>query len=224
MVIYNGLDPAAFRFNLNSDEVVLVKKEFGIPDRKMTMLAVGSLTKQKGYDLLFEALQRLNSIKKHHHLIIAGEGKLERYLSDLACNLGIESQVAFVGRSDEVNKLMAVADLLVLSSHWEGLPGVVMEAMASELPVVATDVGGTAELIINSQTGFLVTPADPDRLAEALLKVFKLSTTERKQLGIAGRRRVEQEFHVDKMVKAYEGLYIYCIRTKMKVDTIVSSV
>ncbi len=212
LVIYNGLDPTVFRVDLSLDEAVLLREAFGIPERKIFMLAVGSLTRQKGYDLLFEALAILNSSNKHYHLIIAGEGDQKRTLSDLACRLGIDSQVTFIGRSDEVNRLMAAADLLVLSSHWEGLPGVVIEAMASALPVVATDVGGTGELIIDGKTGYLVPPADPDRLAEALLKVLYLNVSERKLLGLAGMARVEQEFHVDKMVKAYENLYSDCIR------------
>ena len=214
LVIHNGLDPSDFRLNLSEIEIAETKKKLGIPEHAFLMLAVGSLTRQKGYGDLLYALKLLGDHGKLFHLVVAGEGGLEQEFVWLVNDNGLAERVTFIGRSDDVARLMALADILVLSSLWEGLPGVVMEAMASALPVVATEVGGTPELVVDGVTGYLASPGIPDKLAEALTKMIELSPEERRRMGRAGRRRVEQEFHVDKMVKAYEDLYIACIRVK----------
>jgi len=139
--------------------------------------------------------------------LIVGSGPLKKEIKKEAAELGLEDRVILLGRSDRVPELMAAADLLVLSSLWEGLPGVVLEAMASELPVVATAVGGTPELVVEEENGYLVAPGEAEELAAALAKVLNLPEDLRVKLGRKGRKKVEELFSLDKMVTSYEKLY-----------------
>jgi glycosyltransferase involved in cell wall biosynthesis len=213
IVVYNGLDPETFSLHLDDHERRQLREKIGVQADIFLLLAVGSLSRQKGYKLLFEAIAILNKQNCEFYLLIAGEGDLREELQKHAAKLGVKSKINFIGRSDNVASLMAAADLLVLSSLWEGLPGVVLEAMASSLPVVATAVGGTPELVIDGITGYLVQPENPNDLAVKLRKVMGMNSVERKKMGEAGNKRVKEEFRVDRMNLAYENLYQSCLET-----------
>lgn len=214
IVIHNGLDPGRFTAGLGREEKDNLRSALGLPGAGFLWLAVGSLTPQKGYPDLLRACEILKAKVSKFYLIVAGEGVMNKELQRLSARRGLTEQVFFLGRSDDIPRLMAAADALVLSSLWEGLPGVVMEAMASGLPVVATAVGGTPELVIDGQTGFLVPPGEPEVLASALEKVTALPVETLAAMGLAGRRRVEERFHVDRMVEKYERLYLQCLEVK----------
>ncbi len=213
-VVYNGLDPECFYCKLNYGEKIRKRTDSGLPLNGFLFLSVGSLSVQKGYPDLFKACTYLSVRNPDFYLAVAGSGPLRKELKVLIRDLGLEEKVVFLGHYDDVIALMAAADALVLSSHWEGLPGVVMEAMASELPVVATAVGGTPELVIDGETGYLVPAGASDLLAEAMEKVICLPDGERIAMGKAGRSRVKDFFHVEKMVNAYENIYHACLRNK----------
>jgi len=207
VVIHNGIDPDYFFPGLSESEKKSNRDYLGLPVKGFLFLAVGSLTPQKGYHLLLEALADLKSRKKYFHLAVAGEGKLGNELKGFVKGKGLENEVTFLGRFDDVPQLMGSADALVLSSLWEGLPGVVLEAMASALPVIATDAGGTSEVVANGETGYLVPPGEPEALADAMEKIMSLPVRERVAMGKKGRSRVINYFHIDGMVKSYESLY-----------------
>ena len=207
-VIYNGLDPSCYLQGLDRVAKQGKREELGLPGQGFLLLAVGSLSRQKGYDDLLAALSLLQEKKEAGwQLAVAGSGPLGGELRALVEELNLKQKVLFLGRRDDVPELMAAADALVLSSRWEGLPGVVLEAMAAELPVVATEVGGTPELIVDGETGFLVPAAAPQELAEALEKLFSLLPEDLQRHGQAGRCRVEAHFTVEQMVRAYQDLY-----------------
>src|SRR5205823_13173952 len=111
-----------------------------------------------------------------------------------------------VGARRDVPELLAAADLFVLSSRSEGLPISVLEAMAAGLPVVATNVGGMPEVVVNGETGFLVPPAEPRALAEAVGRLL-LDPELRQRFGAAGRRRAERRFDVARFHRAHVRLY-----------------
>lgn len=205
-VIYNGLNPGDFPVARGLEDKKRRREELGLPVDGALLLAVGSLTVHKGYSNLLRAIRDLPG-QFAWHLVIAGSGPLADELWSEVRVLGLSEVVTFLGRSDRVPELIAAADLLVLSSMWEGLPGVVMEAMAGALPVVATDVGGTPELVEEGKTGYLVPPNDSEALRIALEKVLSLSEEERLQWGQAGRRRVEKSFSADRMAAGYEAIY-----------------
>jgi glycosyltransferase involved in cell wall biosynthesis len=132
---------------------------------------VARLTPQKGHRDLLEAL----SIVCHDqpvHLMVAGSGPLEHDLKALAEQLGIADYVHFLGSREDVHEILPCFEILVLPSLWEGFPHILLEAMALEVPVIATDVSGSRELVKTGETGMLVPPADPPALARAILQML----------------------------------------------------
>lgn len=209
--VYNGLEQGEYNLKFSDEERKKVRKEIGITDNRFFLLAVGRLEEQKGYPVLLKAMQYLKNKNYSCQLAIAGKGSMERELKKLIRGFKIEDDVKFLGIRDDVPELMAAADLFVLSSLWEGLPGVIIEAMASSLPVVSTAVGGAPELVLDQKTGFLVSPDDPEALADAVTKMIELSREEREAMGEAGQEIIKAEFTVGKMVDNYTNLYKECL-------------
>jgi glycosyltransferase involved in cell wall biosynthesis len=112
--------------------------------------------------------------------------------------------VAFLGKRTDVTSLLRSADAFVLPSVWEGLPNALIEALAAGLPAVATDVGGTPEVLSHGETGFLVPPENPDDLAAAMLRMMDMSESERRAMGDRGRRRILRTFAMESMIDQWE--------------------
>jgi glycosyltransferase involved in cell wall biosynthesis len=173
------------------------------------VLEVGRLCAVKGQRELIEALPRL--ARTDVTLLLAGEdvesgGAYREALERAARDLGVADRVRFLGRRDDVPALLAAVDVLVLPSWIEGLPLVVLEAMAAGVPVVATDVGGTPEAVADGETGVLVPPRDVDALAGAIDAL--LSDPERaRRLGAAGRERARERFDAESAARRVVGLY-----------------
>jgi glycosyltransferase involved in cell wall biosynthesis len=159
---------------LDVDKINRMKKDYIsciFEKRKINLLAVGGLRYQKGFDLLLKSFSLLD---KNFHLFIIGEGKEKTNLKKLAKELKIENRVHFLGFQFNPYKFMSKADLLVISSRYEGFPNVVLEANACGLPVVAFDCpGGTKEIIKNGKNGFLVKCGDINALAKAIEKAVE---------------------------------------------------
>ena len=161
------------------------------------LLFVGRLAAVKGLPVLMEAVGSLRQDHPDLHLTIVGDGADRVMLENLAKKIGLTEAVTFAGylSQQEVSKCMEAADIFVLPSFAEGVPVVLMEAMASCMPVVATRVGGVEELVVSGETGLLVAPGDVKSLAEAIAALFE--DPERCALmGGAGRARVVSEFDV----------------------------
>ena len=127
-------------------------------------------------------------------------------------SLNLSKNILFLGEREDIPELLSCMDIFVLPSLREGFPNTILEAMASSLPVVATDVGGVRELIIPSETGFIVPPANTSALYESLSKLIQDKDL-RYKMGNAGFERVKQ-FSIDKMAKETENLYQELIRGK----------
>lgn len=168
---------------------------------------MGHLTKQKGVEYLLKATKELKEKKEDFALKIIGDGSERRSLEKSSQDLSIENLVHFIGHKENAWKYMQDLNVLVLPSLWEGLPNVIMEAMAVGVPVVATNVGGVPELIKNGETGFLVEPKNPKTLAEKIEHVLNLPEEERNRVGEKARRVVKEKFSIEKMVNEHEGLY-----------------
>ena len=173
------------------------------------LLEVGRLCDVKGQRELIAALPRL--ARADVTLLLVGEdieagGAYRLGLEGEARQLGLTGRVRFLGRRDDVPALLAAADALVLPSWIEGLPLVVLEAMAAGVPVVASSVGGTPEAVVDGETGLLVPPRDVEALADALDEL--LGDPERaRRLGQAGRRRAREHFDADTPARQILGLY-----------------
>ncbi len=180
------------------------RRELGVDDRMLLILSVGSLTRQKNHALLIEAVARMNDPRVV--LAIAGSGPLEESLRDAIGRAGLEGQVRLLGRRLDVPELMNAADMFVLSSNYEGLPITVLEAMAAGVPIVATAVGGTPEVVEDGVTGLLAPPGDAGALADAMSRIAADSET-RKRLSAGARAAYEASFRAEHMVRQSEALY-----------------
>lgn len=201
-VIPNSIDVTPF------DRVEAVSREsLGIPDGSVFALYVGRLNVQKGLPVLLDAAARVVAQRPDWHLALAGDGpernRLDRRIaeSDL-----LNRNVHLLGRREDVPGLLSGADLLVLPSLWEGMPNVVLEAMAARRASVATSVEGTEDLIVPGETGWLVPSADPEALAGALLDAAS-DPVRLRRFGEAARARAEDRFSPGRTVRAYERLW-----------------
>jgi glycosyltransferase involved in cell wall biosynthesis len=193
-VIRNGIDTARFTYLGPA------------PDGPVVM--VGRLVPAKGVDTLLRAAAIVVRQQPEFRLEIAGDGEARPGLEALSAELGLGEHVRFVGNIGDVPGLLARASAVVLPSLSEGISLTLLEAMARGLPVVATRVGGNPEVVEDGVTGRLVPASDPDALAAALLSVWPASDCTR-EMGRAGRERVERLFDVRRMVAEYETLYLH---------------
>jgi glycosyltransferase involved in cell wall biosynthesis len=176
------------------------------PDGPPRVLCIARLVPDKDHDTLIRAFHLASSIPPQAELWLVGDGPRKPAVSQLAQDLGVAGRVKFFPGRMDLRPLLGQASLLVLSSVYEALPNVVLEAMAAGLPVVATRVGGLPQVISQGETGFLVPPGDPAALAAALVNV--LARQDRgAALGQAGRQRVEQEFSFAAMVRRHEQVF-----------------
>ncbi len=183
-----------------------IRAELGLPSTVGLALTVGRLTPQKGYAILAAAAPAVFAQVPDIHFIWAGVGALEGELRARVRELGVEGRIHLLGQRADVAALMAAANVFVLPSRFEGLPLVVLEAMAAGLPVVGTNVCGTAEAVVDGVTGRLVTANDPAALAAGIVDV--LADSRRAAMwGRAGRRRVAREFSADRMACETASIY-----------------
>jgi glycosyltransferase involved in cell wall biosynthesis len=167
---------------------------------------VGRLSEEKGIHTLIRAMVIIREKLPEATLIIVGTGPLEDELKHMVENLHLDSHVNFVGYRENVFEVLKHLDLFVLPSRTEGCPIVVLEAMAMRLPVVATRVGGTPELIDEGESGLLVPQSDPEKLAEAILKIL-LDKEIGHKMGNRGGEMAFNKFHPSKFVDQLERLY-----------------
>ncbi len=201
-VIPNGIDVAPYDAIAAADRGVL-----GIPANSLFVLYVGRLHVQKGLSVLLDAIERDLPGRPDWHFAMAGHGPERPALeARIAGTAALAGRIHLLGARNDIPALLKAADLLVLPSLWEGMPNVVLEAMAARRAAVATAVEGSVDLIVPGSTGWLVPPADPGALGMALLDAG--SDPDRlRRYGQAGRARVEAEFSIDRVVRAYESLW-----------------
>lgn len=171
-----------------------------------TVIFVGRLDPQKGLTCLLEAWRQLLAKRADAILLILGTGHQEAALRAEADSLRLGSRVAFLGQQADVRPYLGAADALALPSIAEGMSNVLLEAMATALPCVATRVGGSVDVIAHGRNGLLVDPADPCQLAEALLYVLDDSGLAGR-LGAAARATVEERYSLDRVADRYVALY-----------------
>ncbi|MGQ9542133.1 MAG: glycosyltransferase, partial [Armatimonadota bacterium] len=168
----------------------------------------------KDYPNMLRAFARVRQAQTDTTLLIAGDGPLHAEIEALVHTLGIGSAVRLLGLRQDVPALMNAADAFVLSSSREGLPNVLLEAHATGLPAVVTNVGGNREVLLNETTGFLVSPGDPVALAEGMLRLMTLPEQERRRMGQHAREHILANFSIDTVVEQWENLYLELLQRK----------
>jgi len=172
LCIHNAIDIQRFAGRATGDRQG-IRFHLGCGEGQPLIITIGRLVPQKGYGFLLKAAALVKTKIPDACFLIVGEGTLRTDLERQARDLGVGDVVRFVGSRSDVEQLLRAADVFVSSSLWEGLPTVILESMAARLPVVATDVSGTRELVEHGVTGLLVPPGDAKALAEAITSLVR---------------------------------------------------
>lgn len=211
--IYHGVDLKRFspeKVNLYRDEI---RNRLGIRPGVVTIFVMARMTPQKGYPVFLQAVKQIVESGSDVCCFLIGDGPDRDSLEKLTLFLGLSEIVHFLGFRQDTPELLSASDIFVISSYWEGLPNAVLEAMAMGLPVVATNVSGTAEVVQDGKTGILVPPGDSQAMANSLLFLMN-DPILRDQMGTEGRKRCEKEFSLEHSVLLTTSLYNELISNK----------
>ena len=201
-VLHLGVEPASRPQRTEAE----VRADLGLDHDRGLVVTASRLSAQKALDVLLDAIAGVDAT-----LVVAGEGPLERDLRARATALGIDDRVRFLGFRTDVGDLIAAADVFCLSSVWEGVPLAAMEAVQLGTPVVATDVGGTGELIRDRVSGRLVPPRDPVALADAINDVLG-DDAARAAYVTAARETLVTDFSTERMLERLREIYLGAAR------------
>lgn len=207
-VIKNGIDLSTgeLRKKLIS-ETEKNRRDLRLESSHPIVGTVARLHRQKGIPYLLKATKRITEVFPEAKMLIVGGGPLRSKLEKEAQRLGLEEVVWFMGEREDVAKFLSIFDVFVLSSLWEGLPYVLIEAAAYGKSVVATDIDGVREVIENGQTGILVSPRDPEALAKAVIR-FLQDKEYALKLGKKMEEEVPPRFTLSRMVAQTQDLYL----------------
>ena len=183
-----------------------VRGSLGI-EGQFAWLAVGRFEVAKDYPNMLHAFARVHERHPEALLLVVGRGSLQPEAEDLTRALGLAGSVQFLGVRRDIPEVMSAADGYVMSSAWEGMPIVLLEAAAAGLPIVATQVGGNPEVVRDEESGFLVPPRDPEALGEAMLRLMGLSDAERRALGDRGSEYIRTHYGLSRALERWEELY-----------------
>lgn len=210
-VIYNGVN--LDRFNLQID-MAEKRKRLGLLSEFPTIGILASLSEKKDHHTFLKAVGLMVKKIPSMQALIIGEGPLREKLQNMARQLGVGKNVKFLGNREDIPGILALLDILVLSSVREGFPNAILEAMAAGKPVVATDVGGCRELVQHGKTGYLVPPKRPDLLLDAIEKML-VDKEKAIEMGAMGRNWVLGNHSSSKMAYETEKVYEDLIRSKI---------
>jgi len=187
-----------------------LRREMGVPEAAPMVICVAKMLEQKGHRHLVDALAASSRAEGEPiHVALLGDGPLRQAIVSQAREAGVADRIHLLGTRPDVPRLLAAADVFVLPSLWEGLPMALLEAMAAGLPVIATSVSGTRQVVEDGRTGLLVAPGDSTELASAMQRLVA-DRPLRARLGAAGRNHVRAEFSVDRQAQRHLALYQSC--------------
>jgi glycosyltransferase involved in cell wall biosynthesis len=204
VLIYNGID--ADRFN----RVKMVRHQWrtrmGIKNSCKVIISLANLIPYKGHSDLLYAIKEMNEYHDALFWFVGEDRGIRSGLNNLARELGVDQRIEFLGTRLDIPELLAASDISVLASHEEGFSNVILESMAAGLPVVATDVGGNGEAVVDGVTGWLVPPKNPKALAEKIIDLLE-NPDRAETMGEQGRKRVKAHFSVEALVNNHLALY-----------------
>jgi glycosyltransferase involved in cell wall biosynthesis len=210
---YRGPDPVVIpngvTCDVSADEASTARRELGIEPEQPLIVHVGNIRPHKGHSTLIEAVSAICQDREDFLVVSIGAekhpGDLDR-VREHAAGAGVGARIRFLGRREDALRFVAAGDVLINPSTVEGLPLVVLEAMALGTPVVATAVGGVPSVVRPGETGILVQPGDPEAMARAILHALDHPAETRRHVE-AARRLVADTYSLERMVRAYEDLY-----------------
>ncbi len=200
----NGVDTQVFRIDSSQRELTRAELKLG---NDFAWLYVGRFDPIKDHQTALKSFAGMLDRHPNSQMLLAGGGEQEPVLRSLATALGINSKVRFLGRRQDVPSLMNAADGMILTSTYEALPLVLLEAAACGLPAVATRVGGTEEAIVEGATGYLAPVADTVGLGDAMSRLAGMPALERARMARAAREHVVRHYQFDAVMDQWEALY-----------------
>jgi lipopolysaccharide heptosyltransferase I len=208
--VHSVIDAKRYQKKGSEDKV---RAEFGIDENTNVVSIISQLIERKGHRFLFQAAPRILERFPNTVFLVLGEGKLEGSLRKLVASLGIQDKVIFAGFRNDIGELLSITTVLVHPATMEGFANCVLQAMAAEVPVVVTAVGGMPEAVRDNVNGILIPPRDPDAIADAVIKLLG-DPGLRQRMGAEGRRIAEQQFSVDTMVEGVLAVYFEVLRAR----------
>lgn len=215
-VVYNGLDANRLVSNASRSESLSV---LGLPPetdgfRKSFVTIVANMRHDvKDYPMFLRAAERIKAVIPGAEFLLAGEGQLTESIRGLARELEIERSTFLLGRCEKIAELLNISDVCVLSSKAEGFSNSILEYMAAGCPVVATDVGGSREAIVEGSTGYLVQSGDDETMAERIISLLR-EPEKAREMGRQGRALVEERFSCTAQLRRTEELYDRLLQKK----------
>lgn len=202
LLIPNGIDMARF---IKWGHGEKIKKELGIDENCLLVTTIGNLRVEKNQAMLLKVVSKLIKVFPMVRVLIVGEGLLKNQLSILRNEFGLSQYVHFLGLRHDIPDILDATDIFVSTSFWEGLPLSILEAMAAGIPVVATNVPGIQEVLLDD-SGVLVGLDDPEEMERALSLLIE-DRNRRSELGAKGRKRVEEVYSLEAYINRWETLY-----------------
>jgi glycosyltransferase involved in cell wall biosynthesis len=210
-LIYNGVDIDEF---LKSPDVEASRRELGLERDALAVGVVANLIHYKGHREIITAASVLKPSFPHVRFVFVGrDGGVRQQLDEQVRRLGLEREILFAGSQRDIPRIMHAFDILLLASHEEGFSNVLLEGMAAGKPIVATDVGGNAEAVVDGETGIIIPPRNPQAIATALQRLLE-NPELRRTMGEKGRQRVREHFSREKLIQNMDRLYTDLITTK----------
>jgi len=206
--IYNGVDLDYFE---GTPDYPKIKNEFLQKGERILIGAVGRLVAEKGLKYLLTSMPKVLKRFSEARLLLVGDGALRTDLERIAIDLDLTGKVTFVGFRSDIKEILSSLDILVLPSLLEGFPMIILEAMAMAKPIVASDIPGIREQIIDGKNGILVPIKDPNAMAAAIINIL----ADRKvaeNIGLAARKTVDEKFSIERMVAETESLYLSLLK------------
>lgn len=203
-VVYNGIDLS--RYGVDANDHAKTRAELGVRPNEFMILHVARLDPIKDHPTAVKAMKLLGNRQPGAKLFFVGGGPERATIEAAIAREGVGDRVTLLGERHDVPRLLAAADAFVLSSVSEGIPLTVLEAMAARTPVVATRVGGLPEVIVEGESGFLVSASDPAAMAQAFERLI-VDPSLRARVAEEGRQRVERLFDEDAMMRRYDEIH-----------------
>lgn len=207
-LIYNGVELIEIK---KQSQIPLINEDQSFFSQKLIFIGcVGRLAEQKGYPYIFEAMSEVIKLFPNCVLVVVGDGELRDNLIQLRKELHLIDNIKFLGLRDNVPALLTNMDIFVLPSLWEGLPTVVIEAMACRVPVIATDIPGTRELVQNGVNGILVPDRDPVAIKNAIVEL--IDAPHKRKLFVEEAERTIWQYDIQSIADNYLKLYKKILR------------
>lgn len=205
VTLYNGIDLSAYK-DLSPENRLAKRKELGLSPRSIVAVTVAVLREPKGIQFMLQAMTQLRETSPNLQYLIVGDGEHGPTLKEMARRLGVENQVVFTGQRNDIHEILPVCDFFVLPTLTEALPTVLMEAMAAQKAIIASNVGGVPEMIQDGVNGKLLPPGDVPALVTACAQLAS-DLAMRNAWGTAGKAICQEKFNIDQQIIALENLY-----------------